>query len=130
MRRRQWRGVGAMLPSHLRSKLVFFFQAEDGIRDWSVTGVQTCALPISRGENFSRYWFSIALVAARAWARSGECLAGTRRALPGDGARHSVKGVEDGDDQARSEERRVGKECRSRWAPEQVKQTRSEEDDA
>src|SRR5262249_57800029 len=25
---------------------VFFFQAEDGIRDWSVTGVQTCALPI------------------------------------------------------------------------------------
>src|SRR5438046_7181238 len=27
--------------------LCFFFQAEDGIRDWSVTGVQTCALPIS-----------------------------------------------------------------------------------
>src|SRR5258706_12063396 len=27
---------------------IFFFQAEDGIRDWSVTGVQTCALPISR----------------------------------------------------------------------------------
>src|SRR5438046_4864953 len=27
----------------------FFFQAEDGIRDWSVTGVQTCALPISPG---------------------------------------------------------------------------------
>src|SRR5258706_8666365 len=30
--------------------LFFFFQAEDGIRDWSVTGVQTCALPIL-GEN-------------------------------------------------------------------------------
>src|SRR2546426_2030540 len=28
--------------------LVFFFQAEDGIRDYKVTGVQTCALPISR----------------------------------------------------------------------------------
>src|SRR5438093_13624902 len=27
--------------------MCFFFQAEDGIRDWSVTGVQTCALPIS-----------------------------------------------------------------------------------
>src|SRR5215213_663682 len=27
----------------------FFFQAEDGIRDWSVTGVQTCALPIFTG---------------------------------------------------------------------------------
>src|SRR3989475_3724287 len=29
----------------------FFFQAEDGIRDLTVTGVQTCALPISRGPN-------------------------------------------------------------------------------
>src|SRR5438093_2923633 len=29
--------------------LFFFFQAEDGIRDWSVTGVQTCALPIYLG---------------------------------------------------------------------------------
>ena len=27
-------------------EVFFFFQAEDGIRDWSVTGVQTCALPI------------------------------------------------------------------------------------
>src|SRR5437016_11604261 len=27
-------------------RILFFFQAEDGIRDWSVTGVQTCALPI------------------------------------------------------------------------------------
>src|SRR5258706_5864592 len=27
--------------------VLFFYQAEDGIRDWSVTGVQTCALPIS-----------------------------------------------------------------------------------
>src|SRR5437016_14081549 len=31
-----------------REELYFFFQAEDGIRGWSVTGVQTCALPISR----------------------------------------------------------------------------------
>src|SRR5258706_7532787 len=30
-----------------RVVVLFFFQAEDGIRDWSVTGVQTCALPIS-----------------------------------------------------------------------------------
>src|SRR2546430_10147114 len=29
------------------NKVVFFFQAEDGIRDLTVTGVQTCALPIS-----------------------------------------------------------------------------------
>src|SRR5260221_1335340 len=30
------------------SRVFFFFQAEDGIRDHCVTGVQTCALPISR----------------------------------------------------------------------------------
>src|SRR2546422_4962230 len=35
------------------SWLFFFFQAEDGIRDVAVTGVQTCALPISRQ---SRFW--------------------------------------------------------------------------
>src|SRR5256885_7766896 len=29
------------------SVVIFFFQAEDGIRDYKVTGVQTCALPIS-----------------------------------------------------------------------------------
>src|SRR2546429_5797538 len=33
----------------MRPGLVFFFQAEDGIRDVAVTGVQTCALPISFG---------------------------------------------------------------------------------
>src|SRR2546426_959808 len=32
---------------HLRIVFFFFFQAEDGIRDYKVTGVQTCALPIS-----------------------------------------------------------------------------------
>src|SRR5205807_5092684 len=32
-----------------REPSFFFFQAEDGIRDYKVTGVQTCALPISRG---------------------------------------------------------------------------------
>src|SRR5699024_143896 len=31
------------------SCMIFFFQAEDGIRDRNVTGVQTCALPISGG---------------------------------------------------------------------------------
>src|SRR5690606_364445 len=38
--------------------LYFFFQAEDGIRDFHVTGVQTCALPISgsRGVDMSRRW--------------------------------------------------------------------------
>src|SRR5256885_13211945 len=36
----------------------FFFQAEDGIRDYKVTGVQTCALPISiTTTNISSYFF-------------------------------------------------------------------------
>src|SRR5688572_31998738 len=72
----------------------FFFQAEDGIRDLTVTGVQTCALPISRaGSPGSR-------IRNREISLGGES---TRR-LTGPGAE-------------RSEERRVGKECRSRWSP-------------
>src|SRR5256885_8393617 len=52
-------GIASMLPfsTHnfmqivgvieiIAGLLVFFFQAEDGIRDYKVTGVQTCALPI------------------------------------------------------------------------------------
>src|SRR2546430_10058917 len=38
--------VGDLAPASV-SVLFFFFQAEDGIRDLTVTGVQTCALPIS-----------------------------------------------------------------------------------
>src|SRR5690606_39938927 len=36
--------------------IIFFFQAEDGIRDFHVTGVQTCALPISRGAASGDGW--------------------------------------------------------------------------
>src|SRR2546422_7140049 len=53
-------------------RFVFFFQAEDGIRDVAVTGVQTCALPISelnaygnrpwaeglKGERIDEYWLA------------------------------------------------------------------------
>src|SRR5256885_12502223 len=37
---------GLLLRAVIWSVLFFFFQAEDGIRDYKVTGVQTCALPI------------------------------------------------------------------------------------
>src|SRR2546429_5451294 len=48
------------MPMHVRILLFFFFQAEDGIRDVAVTGVQTCALPISSGKaSRSRASFSI-----------------------------------------------------------------------
>src|SRR5262249_58615585 len=43
-----WTSAFALRVYHVLvySVCFFFFQAEDGIRDWSVTGVQTCALPI------------------------------------------------------------------------------------
>src|SRR5256886_7966644 len=85
----------------------FFFQAEDGIRDLTVTGVQTCALPIYPGRQ------------VRGGLRSV-------RDRPGSAARHAAeigllaprfpRGVEEVR-LVRSEERRVGKECRSRWSP-------------
>src|SRR6267154_5692769 len=71
----------------------FFFQAEDGIRDGRVTGVQTCALPIS--------------------IRCGVCSAPCRRS---DGTIVTMCTWRERPIR-RSEERRVGKECRSRWSP-------------
>src|SRR2546427_1401624 len=45
------------------SSIFFFFQAEDGIRDLTVTGVQTCALPISRRRlaepEGNRWWLAL-----------------------------------------------------------------------
>src|SRR2546426_2737182 len=54
----------------------FFFQAEDGIRDYKVTGVQTCALPISAGTGGGEPPREVpaaipAAVARAAWARRG-----------------------------------------------------------
>src|ERR1017187_7037377 len=42
-----WRGTAMLRHAAVYVRIPFFFQAEDGIRDTSVTGVQTCALPIS-----------------------------------------------------------------------------------
>src|SRR2546430_4553633 len=70
----------------------FFFQAEDGIRDLTVTGVQTCALPICPARDSTR-------AAALVSRTRAEIFPSRRIATP------------------RSEERRVGKECRSRWSP-------------
>src|SRR5438046_5423335 len=53
----------------------FFFQAEDGIRDWSVTGVQTCALPIWRNSLHSKWARQLKIRAsgcARWWGRSSK----------------------------------------------------------
>src|SRR5690606_30900443 len=52
----------------------FFFQAEDGVRDFHVTGVQTCALPISSISLPQAYWvwgvvgnLAISIVAVSLW---------------------------------------------------------------
>src|SRR5262249_57836915 len=98
-----------MPHSRLCSRFFFFFQAEDGIRDWSVTGVQTCALPIWIGN-----------------ADAGEFLgAPVKESLPGDvvdfqlplfALLHGIGRQADRVDlvsfivPVRSEERRVGKE--------------------
>src|SRR3712207_7064820 len=89
--------------------IIFFFQAEDGIRDIGVTGVQTCALPICHQGRAHR-----------------EDLRGLPSKQPGGYVRRSIldarpRGLHGLDTNllggARSEERRVGKECRSRWSP-------------
>src|SRR3712207_7448448 len=90
----------------------FFFQAEDGIRDIGVTGVQTCALPISGTVND-----------IEGFARAASNVVSIVDAVSGLGAcelrtdEWGVDVVVAGSQKARSEERRVGKECRSRWSP-------------
>src|SRR5260221_7787908 len=73
------------------SCLFFFFQAEDGIRDHCVTGVQTCALPICT-KPLMLFLEMISLLTAKGFV---------------------LMDLEAG----RSEERRVGEEGRSRWSP-------------
>src|SRR2546422_629369 len=95
----------------------FFFQAEDGIRDVAVTGVQTCALPI-----YHRHEPAPSLpllqplhegghLPRRGWTARGTPRRQSRRA----GRRR--EGFACCCHGRRSEERRVGKECRSRWSP-------------
>src|SRR5437773_9372683 len=91
----------------------FFFQAEDGIRDRDVTGVQTCALPI--------FWNCVILLGG--WQISGITQFQTGNPC-GIAVNNDYVGVgpPDGSMDAstsglpyRSEERRVGKECGARW---------------
>src|SRR5258708_31442832 len=92
---------------------VFFFQAEDGIRDDLVTGVQTCALPISACAHNSRFDSSAMKFPAND-CPNGSCEHKQESVFDGEAVHE--KHAED-DDRQRSEERRVGKECRSRWSP-------------
>src|SRR5260370_9444852 len=96
-------------------KCSFFFQAEDGIRDSSVTGVQTCALPISVRHGLARR------VELGAQLQLLQCLLPfaqhAQQLEVVDAQWHRGRGLADLVLQGRSEERRVGKECRSRRWP-------------
>src|SRR5207248_8872424 len=99
----------------------FFFQAEDGIRDRTVTGVQTCALPIFRRvkQRFASLSAVLVLVVASllsACATSGDSMSSDSDSQAATSST-PVPGEKMSDD--RSEERRVGKECRSRRGGEQ-----------
>src|SRR3712207_9499028 len=104
----------------------FFVQAEDGIRDIGVTGVQTCALPISvvavdgvvAGLAADGRAASLQVERRHGAGRvDGGVVAGDRVVLGAAGDRVAAVGP-------RSEERRVGKECRSRWSPVHYKKKR------
>src|SRR2546429_5887853 len=84
------------------SHFCFFFQAEDGIRDVAVTGVQTCALPI--------FDFTQTIVYRQHLARAQASSTSVWVPFPPPNPDPDNLG-------SRSEERRVGKECRSRWSP-------------
>src|SRR2546430_6739052 len=97
----------------LRIFVFFFFQAEDGIRDLTVTGVQTCALPIY-GFHHGDVWYR--------GRYTGGAAATTLSLHYGGGGAGMLQAWLDGvflgeDELPRSEERRVGEECRSRWSP-------------
>src|SRR5256885_11624445 len=94
--------------------LFFFFQAEDGIRDYKVTGVQTCALPISAPGRADFRQGRSTDVHPREARDATEPLRGDRylHVRP-----RCVRDRAHAEAVWRSEERRVGKECRSRWSP-------------
>src|SRR5699024_11760943 len=97
-------------PTNLSNTYLFFFQAEDGIRDRNVTGVQTCALPIWTVDTPETELDATDFAAFRPLAD-----------LPMAMTAHVVFSAIDAAHPAttsatmiRSEERRVGKECRYR----------------
>src|SRR5258708_19305079 len=95
--------------------MFFFFQAEDGIRDDLVTGVQTCALPIfSKLRENAKTVIGVGVKNSTSDLFINNC---DEFIYYDDLVRKEPKARRRGATAARSEERRVGKECRSRWSP-------------
>src|SRR5689334_24123319 len=98
-----------------RGYLFFFFQAEDGIRDGTVTGVQTCALPIYPQyikANFDHFNADDSNDRVKARIEQAVARSEEKWSAAGLAVSHRQSGMTQF---PRSEERRVGKECRSRW---------------
>src|SRR5690606_41087055 len=104
----------------------FFFQAEDGIRDFHVTGVQTCALPILvRDETLRRFCDSSD--DNMRWLEShgvqfGSSVYTGKSIYPPEGYDIYFSGNEKVTSSARSEERRVGNEDTCQWPRDRQKQ--------
>src|SRR2546430_12427027 len=97
--------------------LFFFFQAEDGIRDLTVTGVQTCALPISWRALRTR-----SATGSTSSARPGRgCCSSRACSVPWPSCAATWIGLLPRSPRRRSEERRVGEKGRSRWSPDHLK---------
>src|SRR2546427_3672744 len=92
----------------------FFFQAEDGIRDLTVTGVHVCSSDLFTIQEGKLY-----LLQTRAGKRSAAAAVKVAVDLVHEAVidQHTALLRVNPRDLARSEERRVGKECRSRWSP-------------
>src|SRR5258708_11477178 len=102
----------------------FFFQAEDGIRDDLVTGVQTCALPIFLLKEFDvtvGSWVKAVIVPNLPAVVIQVAAASALLRLYGDTRNLLVAGG-----CLRSEEGRGGEEGRSRWAPYHLKKKRTD----
>mgnify|MGYP000577689237 CR=1 FL=1 len=91
----------------------FFFQAEDGIRDVAVTGVQTCALPIC-GLQVK----DLEICGKTGTVENFAIIDSVRTQLTDHSIFVAFAPKDNPKIALRSEERRVGKECRSRWSPE------------
>src|SRR5256886_3931657 len=98
------------------TNVFFFFQAEDGIRDLTVTGVQTCALPICL-TRAAKIVMIQATNNKKSMERRGSGFIASSRYQEGFTPPSDNQAKSPRCRQSRSEERRVGKECRSRWSP-------------
>src|SRR2546429_3412775 len=94
----------------------FFFQAEDGIRDVAVTGVQTCALPICTFE-LKEQFVSVGLGMLPLYWLAWRAPLDAKFAVARAAVTALLCFIVWYSFLVRSEERRVGKEWRSRWSP-------------